>query len=183
MEEISIKATDVLLKKNYIEESMYSIYQYGIQMALEIGCSFITSVIICFMWGKVMEGILFFVVFIPLRTFLGGIHLKSYWGCYVCSCLTLIIMLGLSSLEIEYPISWLILSISIVIVFLEARKESGGAEGKYFYDRVCVSIVMILMIGIVLTVLGAASKLFLLACTSVLVTGSKLLEETQAVKI
>lgn len=46
MKKISIRIADLLLRKHHIEESMYNIYQYGLQMTLEIGCSFITSIIV-----------------------------------------------------------------------------------------------------------------------------------------
>lgn len=52
MKKISIRIADLLLRKHHIEESMYNIYQYGLQMTLEIGCSFITSIIVCCIWGK-----------------------------------------------------------------------------------------------------------------------------------
>lgn len=183
MEKLSIRIADLLLKKQYIEESMYNIYQYGMQMTLEIGLSFITSIVICCIWGKIAEGIIFFAIFIPLRSYLGGFHMKSYRACYICSCVTLVAVLGLSSFEPYYYISWFILSISIIMVFLEAKREKlKDAEGRHFYPKICMIILIILIIGIVFTTLGSSSKLFLLACTNILVAVSKLLERTQAIE-
>lgn len=92
-------------------------------------------------------------------------------------------VLGLSSFEPYYYISWLILSISIIMVFLEAKREKmKDAEGRYFYPKICMIILIILIIGIVFTTLGSSSKLFLLACTNILVAVSKLLERTQAIE-
>lgn len=177
MEKLSIRIADLLLKKHYIVESMYNIYQYGMQMALEIGLSFITSVVICCIWGKIVEGIIFFVIFIPLRSYLGGFHMKSYRACYICSCVTLVAVLALSTLEPHFYISWLILSISVIMAFLEAKKEKmKDAEGRLFYPRICLIILMILIIGLAFAILGSSSKLFLLACTNLLVAVSKLLE-------
>lgn len=180
MEKLAIKIADLLLKKKYIENSMYNIYQYGMQIALEIGLSFLASVVICCVWGKVMEGIVFFAVFIPLRSYLGGYHMKSYVACYICSCVTLIIVLGLSSIEPKCNVSWLILTISLMVIFIEARLEKKkDAEGKYFYPKICLIILAVIAIGIVLTLLNSSSMLFLLACTNVLVAVSKLLKEKQ----
>lgn len=179
MERLSVKIVDILLKKHYIEESMYNIYKYGMQMTLEVGFSFITSVVICCLCDKVAEGVIFFTVFIPLRSFLGGFHMKSYKACYLFSCLTLIIALWISSFEVEYGISWLILSISIMVVFFEAKWErSRDMEGRHFYPRVCLTLFFILVAGVIFTILDASPKLFLLACTILLVAGSKLLENT-----
>lgn len=183
MEKISNRIADLLLKKHYIEEAMFSIYQYGIQMTLEIGLSFVTSIVICCLWGKVLEGIIFFAVFIPLRSYLGGFHLKSYGACYICSCVTLVAVLGLSFFEPDYYISWLILCLSIITIFFEARREKlRDADGKHFYPKICVIILVILITGVILTALNSSSKLFLLACTNVLVAVSKLLERTQAIE-
>lgn len=177
MEKLSIKMANLLVKKKYIEEKMYSIYQYGLQMALEIGCSFITSIIICCLWGKVIEGIIFFVVFIPLRSYLGGFHMKSYWVCYICSCISLIVILWISSFAPDFLISWLILCIAIIIILIEAKKaKSKDIEGKHFYPKICESIILVLIMAIVFSVGGDSSKVFLLACTSTLVAFSKLLE-------
>lgn len=52
MEQLSIKIANILLRNKYIEEAMYSVYQYGIQMAFEVGCSFIMSIIICCACGQ-----------------------------------------------------------------------------------------------------------------------------------
>ena len=46
-------------KLSNIEEAMYSVYQYGIQMAFEVGCSFIMSIIICCACGQMIDGIIF----------------------------------------------------------------------------------------------------------------------------
>lgn len=184
MEELSIRITNLLLGKQFIEESQYSIYQYGMQMALEIGLSFITSAIICYIWGKVVEGFIFFSIFIPLRSYLGGFHLKSYKACYICSCVTLVAVLGLSYLGPDYYISWSILSISTLLVFFESLIEKKhDAEGQYFYRKICTIIIIILAVGIVFTVAGHASRLFLLACTCALVTISKILEILRVIYI
>lgn len=101
----------------------------------------------------------------------------------MCSCITLIVILGLSTFEPYKYISWLILLISMVMIFLEARREkTKDAEGKHFYPVICVISMMIFVIGIVFTILGSSSKLFLLACTSSLVAASKLLERAQVIE-
>lgn len=183
MEKLSIKITNHLLSKQLIEESMYSIYQYGMQMALEIGLSLITSAIICLIWGKVVEGLIFFVIFIPMRSYLGGFHLKSYNACYICSCITLVAVLGLSNFEPDYYVSWLILSISIIIVFFESLIEKKrDAAGRYFYRIICIIVIGIIAASIVFTVAGHSSGLFLLASTCALVAISKLLEISKVIK-
>ncbi|MCM1090610.1 MAG: accessory gene regulator B family protein [Butyrivibrio sp.] len=178
MKNLSIKIADVLLKKQYIEAAMYPIYQYGVQMVLEIGFSMLTSLFLCCLWGKMIEGIIFFAIFIPLRSFLGGFHMKSYGACYICSCATLALVLGLSSVKVNHYVSWSVLCVSVIIIFLEAKREKlRDADGAHFYPRICMIILVILTVSIVFTLQRASSKLFLIACTSILVAASKLLDK------
>lgn len=178
MEKISVRLTKLLLKKNYIKESDRHIYQYGIQMMLETGFSFITSVIICCLWGKIIEGILFFAVFIPLRSFLGGFHLKSYGACYLFSCFTFILILGLSCMAPPAYVSWFILCLSQAEIIRGAHKEKlRNEEGKHFYPKICLIALFIVIAAVVLSVSGDLSKLFLIADTCLLAALSKLSEK------
>lgn len=73
MEQLSIKIANILLRNKYIEEAMYSVYQYGIQMAFEVGCSFIMSIIICCACGQMIDGIIFFWSIYTIKVILGWI--------------------------------------------------------------------------------------------------------------
>ncbi|MFV0518265.1 MAG: accessory gene regulator B family protein [Aminipila sp.] len=66
-----------------IIESMYNIYKYRMQMTLEISFSFFTCDMICCLWRKFIKGIIFFITFIPLKSYLEGFHMKIiYIGRY-----------------------------------------------------------------------------------------------------
>ena len=178
MENLSIRLANLLLKKHCIEESMHSIYQYGLQMILEIGCSFITSIIICCLCGMIVEGIVFFSIFIPLRSYLGGFHMKSYGACFICSSVTLMGILVLVKLFSPSPIvSWMLLIVSMTIILWKAQKEKVlDGEGRYFYPKIFVISVVVIMICIAFSILGDYSMLFLLACTNALIATSKIME-------
>ena len=118
MEQLSIKIANILLRNKYIEEAMYSVYQYGIQMAFEVGCSFIMSIIICCACGQMIDGIIFFGVFIPLR---------SYYYPRIC-----IIVVGILFVSIiffatsKFSLLFLIACTNVLVViskFLEKRQE------------------------------------------------------------
>lgn len=178
MEKLSIRLANLLLKKHCIEESMHSIYQYGLQMILEVGCSFITSIIICCLCGMIVEGIVFFSVFIPLRSYLGGFHMKSYGACFICSSITLMGILVLVKLFSPSPIvSWMLLIVSMTMILRKAQKEKvSDDEGKYFYPRIFVISVVVIFIGIAFSISDNSSMLFLLACTNALIAISKIME-------
>lgn len=180
-EQKSIKIANILLRNKYIEEAMYSVYQYGIQMAFEVGCSFIMSIIICCACGQMIDGIIFFGVFIPLRSYLGGFHMNSYWACFICSSTVLVGILLLVRFCNPNPIvSWIMLIFSVVIIVWKAKKASEvDEEGQHYYPRICIIVVGILFVSIIFFAISKFSLLFLIACTNVLVVISKFLEKRQ----
>ena len=72
------------------DESQKEIVQYGIQGLLEIGSNILLSVLILYQMHMIPEGIVFFLVFIPVRMFSGGYHMDTYIGCLLFSVITLV---------------------------------------------------------------------------------------------
>lgn len=183
MEKISEKITNILLDKKYIEQSMYEIYKYGIMMLFEIMLSFITSIIISCAMGMFIEGIIFLAVFIPIRSYLGGLHMKRYISCFLCSAITMaIILLLVKYLEPQPVVSVVILSTCEILIMLLATKERllNKDENEYF-TIICFISLISETIGIILFLYGCNRILFLVACTIVLASGSKLFENIKLI--
>ena len=85
--------SDYVVKKGVIQKEEWELYCYGFEIALEAAVSFIASILIASVLHMVLEGILFFAIFIPMRTFAGGLHLDQYWKCFLLSCATFFITL------------------------------------------------------------------------------------------
>lgn len=76
-----------MIKIGIIEEEETIIYQYGFQVGLEILCCYIVSALIVIYMNKIWEYLFFLIIFIPIRMYAGGLHLKKYWTCFVGSIL------------------------------------------------------------------------------------------------
>ena len=79
MEHLSIVLTNYIFKKGIIDEKNYEIYQYGFQCFLEVSASTICSIVIALLLHMFSECLFFFLLFIPMRSFSGGLHLKTYF--------------------------------------------------------------------------------------------------------
>ena len=113
MDYISKRLTDYILNKGVIEEKDYDIYNYGFVCFLEVALSTLTSIIIALFLGMLRPCLFFFLIFIPMRSFGGGLHLSSYFACYIASCLILTVTL----LAVKYITLPLFLSFSIYHFF------------------------------------------------------------------
>lgn len=85
--------TTYIMKKDMIKQEECELYEFGFQAALEKGLYIIISLFIAAQLHMIIEGLLFFLVFIPLRSYAGGLHLKHYYACLVLSCLTFLFVL------------------------------------------------------------------------------------------
>lgn len=90
---------DVILKNIEqlygFNEEQKEIAQYGLQAFLEMGSNFLISLFILYKMDMIAEGIIFFLIFIPVRMFSGGYHLESYFKCLIFSVITLVGVLKL----------------------------------------------------------------------------------------
>lgn len=93
MEYLSAKLANYILKKGLIDTEAYEIYQYGFQCFLEVSVSTICSLFLALLLHMLPECLFFFLLFIPLRSFGGGLHLKTYFACFIGSCLILLFTL------------------------------------------------------------------------------------------
>lgn len=88
MKRLAKALSEYVVHKGVVKEEEYSIYEYGFLIALEIILSLLISLGIAYALHMVVEGILFFIIFIPLRSYAGGLHMEHYWTCLLLSCLT-----------------------------------------------------------------------------------------------
>ena len=91
MEKIAKKLTDYYMRKGLINEKDTAIYQFGWQVSIEILISIIESIGIALYLKMFPEMIFLSGIFIPLRTWAGGVHLDRYWKCFVCSVMVLVV--------------------------------------------------------------------------------------------
>lgn len=163
--------TDYVICKGVIREEDRDVYEYGFLISLEAGLSLIVSFFIAGILHMVVEGILFFVVFIPLRSYAGGLHLDRYWSCFSLSCLTYSVILLVVRL-VELPIYivfvfflWFELSIYYLYPVENSNRPVDAEENKYFKKRLKCFLFLDLFIASVCIVLKKDNYLLLMAAT------------------
>lgn len=93
MEWLADKLTDYILKKEIISKESYEIYRYGMLTALEMTLCMAICFIIAIHLKSFLEFVVLITVFFSLRAYVGGIHLKHYLACLLCSCLIITFLL------------------------------------------------------------------------------------------
>lgn len=83
------KAVDMILNRQFnnsmITNDKISIYRYGYTLLIETFINFVLALLIGIVFDVVFSVIIFLAFFVPLRSFCGGWHAESSFGCTVIS--------------------------------------------------------------------------------------------------
>lgn len=175
MGRIAERLADYIIQRGTIKEDEREIYEYGFSITIEI----LLCVIACFSISMALhtfvEGILFFVIFIPLRSYAGGLHLSSYWSCFSLSCLTfLIIMLLEKNLKLPIYIALITFFILEIVIYNlypveNVNREIDTDEDIEFRKRLKQFLIMDGTLAVIFAVLGWRKYLQTFTLTLVLV--------------
>lgn len=167
LEYLSYKLANYILKRNVIQEEDYAIYQYGFQYFLELSVGTLCSIFIASILNMLPECLLFFLFFIPMRSYSGGIHLNSYIACFFTSCLVLISTLFTAKyLSISYTLSFtLYLLCAFLIKIIGPVNHPNRAvdfqENRSFIIKTNLIMLLHFIIAIILLLFQQKEYLFL----------------------
>lgn len=141
MEHLATKLAHYILEKGIITEDLIEIYQYGFQCFLELSVSTICSIIIALFLGMLPECIFFFLLFIPMRSFGGGVHMKTYFTCFIGSCLILTsTLLAVKYLTIPLLIAFALYIFTAILILIigpvdHPNREVDAQDNRTFIRR------------------------------------------------
>ena len=176
MKKIAKKLADYVIQKGTIEEEEREIYEYGFSIATEM----LLCILVCFSISMTLhtfvEGLLFFAIFIPLRSYAGGLHLSNYWSCFSLSCLTFFIIMLLGK-YLTLPIYIALITffvLEIVIYNLypveNVNREIDADEDNEFRKRLKQFLIMDGVLGFIFTVLSWSKYMQTFTFTLVMIT-------------
>lgn len=176
MKTLSKVLTNYIIRKGMVDETDREIYEYGFQIAMELGIFVFFCVLLSVITGMIKEGILFFIIFAPLRSYAGGLHLEKYASCLVLSCLTFGgILLVVKCIEVPAALSLILLFVLELAVYLLYPVENVNRlvdkeENVYFKKKLRIFLIADMMIAIVCLAVGSGSMLFLITATFLMIT-------------
>lgn len=171
-----------ICKDNDLSKDDYKIYQYGLQACLEIMFCLLVCIVIAIKMEMLKECVLFFSIFISTRSYIGGIHMKRYWHCFIMSCGVFTLVLYLTKyFAMESLKAILLFLISICIIYYLERRgkfnECVSKEERIFYrNKISIILVIWIIIFSVLAFFQFHGLLTLSAYAFLSITLSKIAE-------
>lgn len=141
MHRIAKILTDYVIHKGTVDESDRDTYEYGFIITVEVGLFVLFSLFITLYLHMFVEGIIFFSIFVPLRSYAGGLHLEKFQSCFILSCLTFsgtLLTVRYTQMSMEGSFI-LILFLEVLIYALypveNINRRVDSREDKYFRKK------------------------------------------------
>ena len=171
MERLAIKFTDYLIHKGVILQENRNIYQFGFQVGFEVVLNTVISILIAIICKMEVECIVFFLVFIPLRSYAGGLQLDSYFKCMVCSCLSLLFILlivkyiNINSVLMICTVAFSIIIIKIIKPVEHINRPVSRKKYREFVKKLNITLMVLAVTSTIFFVLEMNRILFTIAVT------------------
>lgn len=164
-----------IIEKGMVKEEDREVYEYGFTILMEMVSFVVFSVAVSLYLHMILEGILFFVIFIPLRSYAGGLHLKRFYACFVLSCLTLGVILLITQ-NVNIPITVIVIAFLILEICVYAlypvestNREVDSVENRYFKKKLETFLAIHLVLVMVCAELKYDRCLVLIDATYVMI--------------
>ncbi|HJC23240.1 MAG TPA: accessory gene regulator B family protein [Candidatus Eisenbergiella merdavium] len=180
MEKIAETLTNFLLESGEIAEEDYQIYKYGFTVMLEKGIFLALCLGFAISLNKEIISILFFFIFIPLRSFAGGLHLDHYITCLILSVLSYLFVLLMSNILISPEVTILISVFALMCISLtypveNINRKVDDKEKKVFEKKFCRCIIGNYFLVFLLFFLQKSLMLLTCAMTFLVITATMIL--------
>lgn len=151
MKLISEKLTHYIIRSGVVSPESYAVYQYGFQVGLEAIFSFTICCIIAALSHMILEFIVFTVIFMLLRTYAGGVHLKRFISCLFCSvCVQTSVLLLYHYFTLPVYVSFVFIILCSIVIVKKSPVESDNKELSYYERKLFKDKTKKVVVGIIL---------------------------------
>jgi accessory gene regulator B len=131
-----------------------NIYKYGIEVMISSAFGILSIILISAILGKVQDGILFLLCFVPIRVYAGGFHMNTYLTCNITFISVFLLIFSLSPILPDY-LGFIFIFISLISIALlspikNKHKNLSALEKKKYMK---ISIIISNLWGVISTVL------------------------------
>ena len=96
MKRVANRITNFVVKHGAVDNKYFELYEYGFLIGIEAGICVLVTITEAILLGMVIEWFFFFMTFIPLRSYAGGLHLSRFSSCLLLSNAVFLLVMGIS---------------------------------------------------------------------------------------
>lgn len=150
----------VLIKKEISKSEDKDVIVYGLLTGIELAFNCITTIILGFMFGLLIESVIFLVAYSFLRAYVGGYHCKTAINCYFLSSGIVVLVLAITkftSNQHMFITSFFVLLVSVPTILRLAPMEAtykplDELEQKHYRKKAVTNLIIeCILIGVLFT--------------------------------
>ncbi len=161
---IAKNITSRFMRNGIINDEKKDVYAYGFELLIGYFVYFVIFTFISALTRTIVESYCFFVGFMLVRKYAGGIHAKTYIRCHVLFELNHLLFIG-AYYFLSEPYLWILLLavvFSIITIFafapVDNNKRLTENEKKYFKKRSRVYVFIIVIMTVVAVIVPDIQK-------------------------
>lgn len=150
LNKIATKLTKTMLASKIIAEDMFDIYVYGVELLLSFLFNTTIIMIAGILLGRILQTLLFLLIFVLLRSFTGGYHANTYSMCTFVTFLVYGGVLLLSELFVPSLLFYTILALvglALMLIFVPIehpnKRITEKQKRKYKYISSALFLIFI----------------------------------------
>lgn len=125
---LSVKVAHFLYAKKAIDNKYFDVYVYGVELIISSAIGLFLVFIISLLLNELLFGFVFYLCFVSLRYYTGGLHCNSYLRCNATFVFSYLMCLLFDYfLEVYTYLQWLLIPlgvVSFVVILLFAPIEN-----------------------------------------------------------
>ena len=154
---ISTKITDILIKHDCISKENSELYSYGFRQLFMMLLNISITLLLGIIFNKVLQSILFSIIYIPIRSFAGGYHAKTPLRIFLVLLILKFIVLPIYVVVLLWLISiGTIISLSPV----ESRNKPLDTIEKSVYKKRTIFLLMLDSVIIIVFMMFSLNQLY-----------------------
>lgn len=154
------------------------IYRYGLRVGIEMSLYVVVCFLISLTIGMIKEFFFFFGILYSVRSYTGGIHMKTYMRCFsVSSVVFVVIMLLTKYFYMNVYLSVCLIILFVYMIYILTVNDEGEIEEHNFYiKKLRRNIGGIVLLSVGLIIIRQYQILTLVALTLMVILLSKIFD-------
>lgn len=156
MYRVADRITNYLLARKVIRCEEYDIYHYGVVSGTELLFCLFINLALAVRIDCLPEFLIFSISFASLRSFTGGVHMKTYISCFLCTTLLVHAILLISSrclLTIPILLVCYVCSTIVILAVISRQVKEQNTDEMVYFKKKVVKILLVNFIAFVIFML------------------------------
>lgn len=167
---VSRKILDWMIRNDAMKSQESEIYLFGIHQGIMSTINIITTIIIAAIMHMLLEGVVFILAYMPLRSYAGGYHARTERTCYIMSAVLSFTLLSVCKvIDMNWLLLFFLILSFLIIWFISPVEDSNKPLENIeiiVYSKKCKKIIILEMMVLIACYLLQFDRIVRMICVA-----------------